>query len=88
MTEATGFPRQSAAASLKPAYSVGDLILETGFPRQSAAASLKLHHADLVSGCAVTFSAAISRGLIEARRPMRSPYLVMAVFRGNQPRPH
>ena len=66
----SGFPRLYAAASLKPAVTGGSSLSRTGFPRLYAAASLKPHpvggHELLAHG---GFSAALCRGLIEARGP-------------------
>ena len=66
-----GFPRLYAAASLKPVY--GDCMNACigRFPRLYAAASLKLGHEQLEVLELRLISAALCRGLIEARGPRR-----------------
>ena len=65
-------------------------LLDTcGFPRLYAAASLKLLSLASMGGTIMRFSAALCRGLIEARRPGQRPAAPGgAVFRGFMPRPH
>ena len=66
-----GFPRLYAAASLKRGAGLHGGRLEACFPRLYAAASLKRHSPALWESTAMTFSAALCRGLIEAPMPRR-----------------
>ena len=84
-----GFPRLYAAASLKQDRSEAHRsAIIAGFPRLYAAASLKLPVSeDRIQGVH-RFSAALCRGLIEARATYFGSRWTGRVFRGFMPRPH
>ena len=68
----SSFPRLYAAASLKqPAHGAGVAGASVRFPRLYAAASLKLAGRGRREDPHREFSAALCRGLIEARRQLR-----------------
>ena len=83
-----GFPRLYAAASLKPARADDRDVALGGFPRLYAAASLKHHRILLPRPVVERFSAALCRGLIEARASCAALSSSARVFRGFMPRPH
>ena len=82
------FPRLYAAASLKHEEGYAAGVGHRGFPRLYAAASLKHAHAPEVGGVIQKFSAALCRGLIEARAVNGDGRTSRRVFRGSMPRPH
>ena len=83
-----GFPRLYAAASLKRVGGADVVPQPPGFPRLYAAASLKRGPPCTVASVPGTFSAALCRGLIEARNLYSRNVRVVVVFRGFMPRPH
>ena len=86
---ATCFPRLYAAASLKRQLAVrGTVRHRDRFPRLYAAASLKREPARMLYAGELEFSAALCRGLIEARVQYRVSPNAISVFRGFMPRPH
>ena len=82
------FPRLYAAASLKPFARRFGALPVLRFPRLYAAASLKHSQGVVAGSCARRFSAALCRGLIEARSRGRGMAAARTVFRGFMPRPH
>ena len=82
------FPRLYAAASLKLALQERLVVAGGRFPRLYAAASLKPVGACDVCARGELFSAALCRGLIEAREGVDARGYRSAVFRGFMPRPH
>ena len=83
-----GFPRLYAAASLKRRAVSRETRKIRGFPRLYAAASLKLRIDLREVRAHGAFSAALCRGLIEARALAWVWVRQGQVFRGFMPRPH
>ena len=84
----TRFPRLYAAASLKPVAGTDTPWIMNSFPRLYAAASLKPAHRAQSRPADRQFSAALCRGLIEARKSVCARTESAEVFRGFMPRPH
>ena len=83
-----GIPRLYAAASLKHLWVYIPCHPSGGIPRLYAAASLK---PDRRAGRRLAlrlYSAALCRGLIEAKPPSLPCVDTAEVFRGSMPRPH
>ena len=82
------FPRLYVAASLKHLIFLLRELAPGSFPRLYVAASLKPVSAGPISPPPRPFSAALCRGLIEARRIWWRWWTAMRVFRGFMSRPH
>ena len=82
------FPRLYAAASLKQGAREAWGAMRDGFPRLYAAASLKQMRVARIDRAVELFSAALCRGLIEAREREMDDRRRRGVFRGFMPRPH
>ena len=82
------FPRLYAAASLKPKLRASRARSAGSFPRLYAAASLKRELATIEFAARSAFSAALCRGLIEAKAAAANRRQPTNVFRGFMPRPH
>ena len=88
MCAGTFFPRLYAAASLKRyGISTGPCTRRL-FPRLYAAASLKRNEARATGQVLSDFSAALCRGLIEAKGNHDYATARAFFFRGFMPRPH